>query len=219
MSYNETKKFGKVKSRVEYAKLAQDSTTDVTDMDINNLSDDISEIQPKKPKYLKNVKSPKDLWKWYTQKPRERWHMLIYFLSFILSIIFLLLWLSGDYVIYSVSGVIGLILCIFSFRHFRILIALREAVTEMSQKNREFHLRNQEIKAEIKRLDAAIKELEITKNSISNSVRETAKNLNKFEELNTTIDTIGKSNIVCYLYLYIINIFFIMFSMLFYIIN
>ena len=84
-------------------------------------------------KYDTNI----DLFLWFWEDKTSRWPILMFLGVFIMTLIFMLIALIGEYKgIYATAGIACLIVAFYGASHFRTLMALKEVRNKLNQKKK-----------------------------------------------------------------------------------
>ena len=81
---------------------------------------------------VSDIKSPKDLFIWFSNDPTGRWPILLFVAGFCGSLVLVVMTLIDKKAGYAPAGVAGLIVCAFGSHHFRTLMSLREVCVSAS---------------------------------------------------------------------------------------
>ena len=137
----------------------------------------------------------KNPWKWYLEKPLQRWPFLFFIIFGCLGILWLILYAVGTSSAFILSGVCAIFMSLFGAYHFRILLGLREQVDKLSKLNKTFKAENAALTQNVNKLTKAREELNGVEVRLKSANEKLKDNLVKFQELEKNLKNLAGSNI------------------------
>jgi len=134
-------------------------------------------------------------WKWFCESPLKRYQFLVFLIFGMLTIVWLLMFITSGATGYILAGVAAIIMSGYGANHFRILLGLKEQVDKMSKLNREFRAENAALQQEVDKLSRAREQLSSVEAGLKESNRKLKENVEKFRELDKNLKKLADSNI------------------------
>lgn len=162
---------------------------------IKRIKDGNSEEQLRKKRErqrVKDIKSFKDLWKWYWQHPVGHFPFLYFLILSASSLIFTIYWFMDNDSCFILVGMIGLTMCLYASYKFKISINLKKEVDKYKQLNLKMKRENKHLAAIVKRTRKAVHVLRKTKRRLAKANNKNKQNLKKFENIEENMRVIGK---------------------------
>eukprot|EP01084_Bolivina_argentea_P282551 483674_1 len=134
-------------------------------------------------------------WIWFKESPMKRYQFLVFLLFGLLTIIWLLVFITNQTGGYIAAGIAAIVMSGYGANHFRILLGLKEEVDKMSNLNRNFRAENAALKQEVDKLSRAREQLSGVESGLKESNRKLKENVEKFRKLDENLKKLADSNI------------------------
>jgi len=134
-------------------------------------------------------------WEWFKEKPLQRWPFLLFIVFFLLTFIWIIIYLGGGVTGCALAGAFAIVMSLYGANHFRILLALKEEVDKMDKLNQSFRAENAQIRQEVDKLSRASENLTNVEVKLKESNQKLKANLEKFRELDKNLKQLSGSNI------------------------
>jgi len=154
----------------------------------------IPEEDKKQQVKISEVKSLKDLWIWFIKDPLSRWPLVFFLITFVLVLLWLIIYLASGNGGYVIAGVAGCITALFGWHQFRLLMALKEQVEVTAKLNSQFKNENMAVLKEVNSLQNATSQLTTTEGTLRQSTEKQKANLHNLNQLNENLSQMGGAN-------------------------
>lgn len=138
-------------------------------------------------------------WDWWRADMWGRKSFFMWCIFGILTILYIIIYYADSskkhVASLAIIGVVIILIIIYGYRHFWLLLAIREQANEFEESNRNFKLENRQLASEVDRLDKAKMELQNTENILKDAKIQNEKNLAQFRELDKNLKASGSSNL------------------------
>ena len=138
-------------------------------------------VSPRKKKKKRKKRKKFNFWKMITN-----WNFLFFVINTFTPIaIFLWWWMiyPDDTIPYITSGIVGVLIAIVGFRHFRQLMQITREANKFSSNNKKMRSEHRKIKKEINSIFSANKELRDTEHRLREANKKNTQNLSNFREV------------------------------------
>lgn len=135
-------------------------------------------------------------WKWFLKNPWERWPFLIFFAFGILTILWLVIYITGgSFAGYLAAGIAAVLMSLYGANHFRTLLGLKEEVDKLHKMNQNFRQENAQLTQEVDKLQKARVQLNGVETSLKQNNEKLKADLKKFQELDKHLKSLSGSSI------------------------
>merc|ERR1719229_2180666 len=136
-------------------------------------------------------------WKWFLEKPLQRKSFIMFLIPAALTVVWLIMFITsvGSATAYILAGVSAIIMSALGANHFRILLALKKEVDNLSKLNQRFREENMALQQEVDKLGRAREQLSSVEAGLKESNRKLKENVEKFRKLDENLKKLADSNI------------------------
>jgi len=134
-------------------------------------------------------------WEWFKEKPLQRWPFLLFILFGVLTVVWILMYLTSSLSGYVLAAVFAMVMSFYGANYFRILLGLKEEVDKMDKLNRDFRAENVALKQEVDKLSRAREQLTNVQQKLQESNVKLKQSLEKFRELDKNLKQLSGGNI------------------------